>query len=228
MKQLERINLIDGIAYDLQEKMVTSQINSFLSGFGVQCEKVSIVPSKRVYVQELLGSISAETISSIAQELGLLKPEATLSKNLEKYLEQHGYIAAHEDFERAINVVETDPEQALGHASSILESICKEIIIRCNKEMPKDQSLKPLVKAAYNCLHLSPDSHADPDIKQILGGLNNVAAGIGVIRTKYSAFHGRSDSQKVYRLQSRHARLAIGSASVLGCFLIETYLDRKT
>ena len=137
-----------------------------------------------------------------------------------------GYRAAYEDFERAMSFIESDPEQAMGSASSILESICKAILERLDVGLPKDQTLKSLVKATYSAMDLSPESHADPDIKQVLGGIANAAVGIGVIRTKHSSFHGRSDGQKKYRLTARHARLAVGSATVLGCFLIETYLER--
>jgi hypothetical protein len=122
--------------------------------------------------------------------------------------------------------VETDPEQAMGNASSILESICKSILERLDKNLPKDQTLKSLIKATYGAMNLSPDSHADPDIKQVLGGIANAAIGIGVIRTKHSSFHGRTNEHKKYKLTERHARLAVGCSSVLGCFLIETYIER--
>jgi len=185
MKQIERMNLIESIACDLQDKMVTSQINTFLCGFGVICEKVNIVPSKRVYVESLLAPQSEKIIVKIASELGLYRPNIFSAENFEKCLELHGYQAAHEDFERAMSMVEADPEQALGNASSILESICKSILERLGKDIPKDQSMKPLVKATYGAMNLSPDSHADPDIKQVLGGITNAVVGIGVMRTKY-------------------------------------------
>ena len=226
MKQLERMNLISAIASELQEQMTTSRINTFLSGFNIKCEKVSIVPSKRVYVEELLAPTANDIVIEIASQLGLYKSKTTATVNLGNYLQAEGYKAAHDDFERAISYIETDPEQAMGSASSILESICKGILERLNKPLPKDQTLKSLIKATYGAMDLSPDSHADHDIKQVLGGIANAAIGIGVIRTKYSSFHGRTDTQKKYRLTARHARLAVGSSAVLGCFLIETYLER--
>lgn len=228
MKQLERMNLIGAIACELQEQMTTSRINMFLSGFNITCEKVSIVPSKRVYVEELLSSASNDIVIEIASQLGLYRSKTTATENLENYLQTEGYKAAHDDFERAMSYIETDPEQAMGSASSILESICKGILERLNKLLPKDQTLKSLIKATYGAMDLSPDSHADHDIKQVLGGIANAAIGIGAIRTKYSSFHGRTDTQKKYRLTARHARLTVGSSAVLGCFLIETYLERFT
>ena len=228
MNQLERMNLVSSIAYELQEQMNTSRINTFLSGFDIVCEKVNIVPSKRVYVEGLLATATSQTVIEIASQLGLYRSKTIATENLEKYLEVQGYKAAHNDFERAMSYIESDPEQSMGSASSILESICKGILERLNKSLPKDQTLKSLIKATYGAMDLSPESHADPDIKQVLGGIANAAVGIGVIRTKHSAFHGRTDEQKKYRLTARHARLAVGSSAVLGCFLIETYLERFT
>ncbi|MBD1389381.1 abortive infection family protein [Neiella sp. HB171785] len=226
MKQIERMNLVNSIACNLQEQMNTTSINTFLSGFGIACEDVSIVPSKRTYVEGLLKSAANDLVIEIASQLGLYRAKTIATENLASYLEAEDYRAANDDFERAIAFIDSDPEQAMGSASSILESICKGILERLAKPIPKDQTLKSLVKATYGAMDLSPESHADPDIKQVLGGIANAAVGIGVIRTKHSSFHGRSDSQKRYRLTARHARLAVGSSAVLGCFLIETYLER--
>lgn len=226
MKQIDRMNLVGSIACELQEQMNTTSINTFLSGFDITCEDVSIVSSKRIYVENLLKSASTEIVLKIASQLGLYKSKTIASENLVQYLTDKGYKAAHEDFERAMSFIESDPEQAMGSSSSILESICKGILERLSKPIPKDQTLKSLVKATYSEMNLSPESHADPDIKQVLGGIANAAVGIGVIRTKYSSFHGRTDSSKKFRLTARHARLAVGSSAVLGCFLVETYLER--
>ena len=226
MKQIERVNLICEIASTLQNQMTTPRINAFLSGFGVVCEKVSIPPSKRVYVEELLASEPTEVIIKIASELDLYTSTAIATNNLATYLKSGGYKAAHDDFDRAMAFIETDPQHAMGSASSILESICKGILERLSCPLPSDQSIKALVKSTYGAMDLSPESHADPDIKQVLGGIANAAIGIGAIRTQHSSFHGRTDTQKKYRLTSRHARLAVGSSAVLGCFLIETYLER--
>ena len=69
MKQIERLQLINSIALKLQEEMNTSSINSFLSGFKIQCENVNIVPSKRVYVVGLLASQPDTLIKEIGSQL---------------------------------------------------------------------------------------------------------------------------------------------------------------
>ena len=228
MKQIERYQLVNAIALKLQQEMVTTQINVFLGGFGVEHEMVDIVPSKRTYVSALLASQSEGVVLRIARELelDLPGPSAIVATELQSYLQNGGYEAASHDFERALEYAESDAEQALGSASSTLESICKGILERFGDSCPKDESLSPLVQAVFKRMDLSPNGHADPDIKRVLGGLLNSAVGLGVLRTKYSGFHGKTGEQKSRRLSGRHARLAVNSASTVGLFLIETFIER--
>ena len=228
MKQIDRCKLVNAIACKLQQEMVTSQINVFLGGFGVDHEMVDIVPSKWTYVERLLAKEPEGLVLRIARELELDLPNSSslATVELKDFLQQGGYEAAGHDFERALNYVETDAEQAIGSASSTLESICKGILEKFGEACPKDESLSPLINAVFGRMDLSPEGHADPDIKRVLGGLVNAAVGLGVIRTKYSGFHGKSGEQKRKRLSVRHARLAVNSVSAVGLFLVETYIER--
>jgi len=130
MKKIERYNLIGQIALELQARMNTTGINIFLGGFGVEHEMVDIVPSKRVYVEKLLSKELDKTVIEIADELGIDVPVSTTAtcSELKDYLKKGGYQAATHDFERALGYISSDPEQALGSASSTLESICKAIL----------------------------------------------------------------------------------------------------
>jgi hypothetical protein len=228
MKKLERYNLVGKIALELQATMNSSGINIFLGGFGVEHEMVDIVPSKRIYVEKLLASEQDDIIIEIASELNIEVPNSATAtcKELINFLTKGGYKAAEEDFERSLGYVNSDPEQALGSASSTLESICKTILDEFNEEYPKDESLQPLLKAVFSAMDLSPEGHADPDIKRVLGGLLNAAIGIGVLRTKYSGFHGKGTDQKRKKLTGRHSRLAVNSCAAIGLFLIETHIER--
>lgn len=228
MRQIERYNLITAIALQLQRDMSTSEINVFLGGFGVEHDAVSIVPSKRLYVMKLLEGVNDRLLAKIASDLGVEVPNraAQGAHDLADYLSQGGLEAAHEDFGRALNAIASDPAQAIASSSSTLESICKAILDHCGEEYPSDESLQPLVKAVCRVLDLSPEGRADADIKRILGGLQNAAFGIAVLRTKFSAAHGRGASQFRYKLGPRHARLAVNAAATVGYFLIETYHEK--
>lgn len=129
------------------------------------------------------------------------------------------------DFERALSSIDSDPEGAITSACSALESVLKSILDGLGKAYPKNQSIQPLVSAALRELTLAPDQYSEAEIKRILGGLINIAAGIGVLRTKYGDAHGRG--KQFVQLLPRHARLAINAASTVGLFLLETYLDMK-
>ncbi|NOX58160.1 MAG: abortive infection family protein, partial [Planctomycetes bacterium] len=59
------------------------------------------------------------------------------------------------------------------------------------------------------------------EIKQILGGLQTVANGIGALRTHFGDAHGRG--KKRVLVDARIARLAIHSASTISLFYIETW-----
>jgi hypothetical protein len=200
----------------------------FLGGFDIEHDFVSIVPSKRVYVEKLLADISDSVVCQIARELGIEVPNSTAqtARDLQAYLEIGGLPAARDDFERAMESVDADPAQAIASSSSTLESICKEILDRFGEDYPSDESLQPLLKVVFKQMGLSPDGHADPDIKRILGGLLSAAVGIGVLRTKFSSAHGRGRAQHTARLAPRHARMAVHATSTIGLFLIETYAER--
>jgi hypothetical protein len=129
------------------------------------------------------------------------------------------------DFERALSSIESDPAGAITSACSTLESAAKSILDGLGKPYPKDQSIQPLVIATLKELSLAPDQHSEAEIKRILGGLTNIAAGIGVLRTKYGDAHGKGT--EFSELLPRHARLAVNSASTVGLFLLETYFDIK-
>lgn len=74
VKRIERFNIIEDIAYELQEQMTTSQINTFLGGFNFQYETKSAVSSKRVYVEECLATAPDQQIIEIASELDISIP----------------------------------------------------------------------------------------------------------------------------------------------------------
>jgi hypothetical protein len=226
VKPGERFKAINSIAYHLQEQMTTTDINAYLGGFGVRNPGTTMARSKRVYVQELLADQSQEVIAEIAADLRLdAAGQASYSAGLLKVaLDQQGLAQCAEDFGRALNEVARDPGTALGHASTTLESICKAVLDQHSVVYPRDESLQGLLKAATACLNLSPDGHADEEIKRILGGLTNAGVGLAVLRTKYSTFHGKGAKQR--RLGGRHARLAINALAAVGLFIVETSVER--
>ncbi len=225
LKPNDRFNLITSIALQLQAEYNTSSINILLSGYGIETESVDIVPSKRLYVLDLLKSKPDKVIVQIASDLEIEVPKKIIQSNdhFKEVLESKQLHSVIDDFNRAFENLETDPEQAIASASSTLESICKAICDFFKEDYPKAQHMQPLIGKSYKLLNLSPDQHADEQIKKILGGLNSVATGIGTLRSKNSSAHGHGT--KKVKLSVRHSRLVVNSCMTIGLFLLETYYD---
>lgn len=69
MKIRERLNLIDQIGRALQDQMTFSDIDVYLTAYGIDCkDKSPSANSKWVYVKELLADVSEEIILQIADE----------------------------------------------------------------------------------------------------------------------------------------------------------------
>jgi hypothetical protein len=147
------------------------------------------------------------------------------TKSLHQVLRERDLVEVDKEFVRSLAHVESDPPAAITAASSILESLFKIYIEDNGLDMPGDQSLKPLWKAASNHLGLDPSSIEDDDLKRILSGLSSIVDGIGALRTHAGSAHGRG--KKAYRVYPRHARLAIHASHTLVGFFLETWADRK-
>lgn len=119
-----------------------------------------------------------------------------------------------------------NPTEAIGKAKELLETICKTILSRLEKEIDESWEIQTLTAKTYKALKLSPDDVKEgplsQTVKQILGGLNSVSSGIASLRNSYGSGHGKVDSFK--SLPERYAKLAIGSVSTLVVFLWETML----
>ena len=158
---------------------------------------------------------------------GLVLGAATAlpTKSLKQVLKDRDLTGVDKEFERALANVEKDPPASITAACSILESLFKVYIEDNGIDMPSDQSLKPLWKTASKHLGLDPAAIEDDDVRKVLSGLNSVVDGIGSLRTHTGSAHGYG--RRAYRLQARHARLAIHASHTLVGFFIETWDERK-
>jgi hypothetical protein len=225
LKPADRFNLITAIALKLQAEYNTTGINLLLSGYGIETNPVDIVNSKRVYVIDLLKVQPDTVVIRIGGDLELELPSQNVqsASHFTDLLKSNQLHSVMDDFNRAIENLEADPDQAIASASSTLESICKAICDFFKEEYPKALHMQPLVTKASKLLNLSPDQHADEQIKKILGGLNSVATGIGTLRSKNSAAHGHGT--KKIKLNTRHARLVVNGCMTIGVFILETYYE---
>ncbi len=91
--------------------------------------------------------------------------------------------------------------------------------------MPKKQNLKSLWAVVRGNLNFDPSQIEDRDLIEILSGLAGIISGIGALRTHASSAHGRG--RKLYKVEPRHARLAVHSAHTVALFVLESWERKK-
>lgn len=126
--------------------------------------------------------------------------------------------------------IESAPHVAIGVAKELIETCCKSIFDEREETYDKNWDLPRLMKETTKLLKLTPEdipneTKAANSIKQILGSLSSVVQGISEIRNEYGSGHGKDG--KFRGLQPRHAKLAVGAASTLAIYLLETHQLKK-
>lgn len=137
----------------------------------------------------------------------------------------------HETIRRIEESVDRDPALAIGSAKELIETCCKTILAeRGVVDDVEKLELAQLVKRTAKELALVPDAIPDAakgveSIRRVLSNLASITQGLAEIRNLYGTGHGKSG--KARGLSPRHARLAVGSASSLVTFLLDTHKARE-
>lgn len=141
-----------------------------------------------------------------------------------------GFDTVERDMSRAMLSLADDPEDAVTAACSMIESVCRSLLVAMGLPLPDRKDIDGLIRAVQEPLGLTPGQPNIPadvvqDVRQILGGLTSVAKGVGALRTHAGDAHGR---EALYpKLDVRTARLAINAAGSLSLYLIETWEARN-
>lgn len=147
------------------------------------------------------------------------------TRTLEEFIRDRDAPSIEHEFQRAMANVESSPREAVSAASNILESLCKIYIVEEKLEMPAKQDLKPIWTVVRKHLGFNPGVLEDRDLQTILTGLFAVVDGIGALRTHASSAHGAG--KKTYKLEPRHARLAIHASHTVALYVLESWDKRK-
>lgn len=148
----------------------------------------------------------------------------TPTRTLSEFIRERDLDSIDQEFQRAVQNSTSSPREAVSAASNILESVCKVIIADENLPSPAKQDLQSLWGVVRKHLGMDPSKVEDQDLQQILSGLISVAHGIGALRTHASSAHGAGKAS--YKLEPRHAHLAIHSAHTLCLFVLESWHKR--
>jgi hypothetical protein len=147
------------------------------------------------------------------------------SRTLDELIREKSISALEEEFARALRNVEANPREAVSAGCNILESVCKVYIQDEGLEAPAKQDLQGVWGAVRKDLGFDPAAVEDRDLKEILSGLLGVVSGIGALRTHASSAHGAGRPK--YRLEPRHARLAVHAAHTIVAFVLESWEKKK-
>jgi hypothetical protein len=134
-----------------------------------------------------------------------------------------------QQIERIRLSVEDDPSLAIGTAKELIETTCKTILAEYGIVVDDNIAVTKLIKETRKHLGLIPESIPNSakgieSIQKILSNLGAIAQGLSELRNLYGSGHGKHGKSK--GLSPRHARLAVGAASTLAMFLIETHEER--
>lgn len=134
-----------------------------------------------------------------------------------------------EHIRRMSAFVNTDPALAIGAAKELVEGCCKTILHAREKPVDDKPDLPKLMRRVADELGVLPEEVPEQAkgrdaILRTLGSLANIVQGLAELRNLYGTGHGKDG--RWIGVHPRHARLALGSASTLTTFLMETHLQR--
>ena len=186
--------------------------NRYLQSDGFQLIERTRVSGKPIYTGRDVRIVGGPSISAVRQTLA--------ADNLT-------YVAR--QITRMESSVENDPDLAIGTAKELVETCCKSILQERGVDIPKKANLPRLVKLTSTELKLSPANipeaaKASNTIKRLLSNLAVITQGLAELRNQYGTGHGKIATSK--GLGARHAKLAVGAASTLAVFLVETHEER--
>lgn len=217
-KDMDSLKILGKVLEEYMERIV--EIDSNLSS--VSDSYAHDFLEKRQKLHELLGRYGLNYIQGgMVCKVGI----SSSSQSLDQILKSKNIPGIEIEFKRALAEIEKDPPASLTAACAIIESFCKVYIEERNLHAPKDATIKPLWATVAKDLGFDPSHLEDDDLKKILGGLSSIVDGVGALRTHAGSAHGRG--KKIYKIQPRHARLAVHAAHTLVLFALETWDNKK-
>lgn len=186
--------------------------NSYLKNDGFALVEKTRLSGRPVFIGRFVGTMSTPGLSVARDVLSGTDP---------------GYVT--QQITRMESAVLSDPGLAIGTAKELVETCCKTILTERGVAFSRTADIPELVKLTSKELELTPadipdQSRASDTIKRLLSNLGTITQGVSELRNHYGTGHGKAAGTR--GLQSRHAKLAVGAASTLAVFLVETHNER--
>lgn len=144
--------------------------------------------------------------------------------DISKALEAYDPDTIHARWTQALDRRDTDPEGAITLARTLLEDVCKWIIVEADDDYEEKDDLTQLYRKLAKILKLAPDDHTETVFRQILGSCQSVVEALGSLRNKISDAH--SIGPRRVRPAARHAQLAVNLSGAMATFLVDTWAVR--
>lgn len=192
-----------------EAEKLCQQYNQFLRNDGFELVVKTRLSGKPIFTGRYAGHFPTPGVASVRAILAGTDPS---------------YIA--QQITRMEAAVVNDPALAIGTAKELIETVCKTILEARGIAFSKTAELPELVKATAKTLELTPDDVPDKAkaadiIKRLLSNLGSITQGVAELRNQHGTGHGKKAGTK--GLGSRHAKLAVGAASTIAVFFIETH-----
>ena len=192
-----------------EAEKLCQQYNQFLRNDGFELVVKTRLSGKPIFTGRYAGHFPTPGVAAVRAILAGTDPS---------------YIA--QQITRMEAAVVNDPALAIGTAKELIETVCKTILEARGVAFSKTAELPELVKTTAKTLELTPDDVPDKAkaadiIKRLLSNLGSITQGVAELRNQHGTGHGKKAGTK--GLGSRHAKLAVGAASTIAVFFIETH-----
>lgn len=146
-------------------------------------------------------------------------------ESISAILEAFNSDVIHERWQAALERRVSNPEGAITLARTLLEDVCKWIIVEAGDDYEEDDDLPSLYRKLSKILNLAPDQHTEKIFKQILGSCQSIVESLGALRNKIGDAHSVGPLRT--KPSARHAELAVNLAGTMATFLVSTWRHRQ-
>jgi hypothetical protein len=116
------------------------------------------------------------------------------------------------------------PRDALSAAANIVEAVLGEMVAAFNLKPPANRTLNTLWSTVKPAINADPSAMPDPELRKIAGAMAAMVEGLQGLRDDKSRAHAmRPELARSYKIEPRHARLAVNAALALTVFLLEAW-----
>lgn len=213
-----RAEIINQLAYHMQEKYVRWDIDNLFSSCNIKCgDEFYTYNSKRVYVQNVLKEARTVDIIKLAKAENLIKENIDITESIfeisNKFIE--------EQIEKCNSkIINKDYDGAITNARSLIEEILLLIEEKINGHRENyDGDILKLYKRVRKLLNLEPNNtDIENSLNEITRGFVSIISGLSGLSNGLGDRHAQR-----YKPDKRHSILIVNSALVIAQFLAETY-----